>query len=56
VPNKPKLKALPGKRRAKKRDEQKPFEDGTAILEDLDRMDSRWLAAEALIIKGRSIE
>ena len=47
VSNKPKEKALPGKRRAKKRDEKKTAENGSAFLEELDRIDSRWLAADA---------
>jgi Initiator Replication protein len=50
VPNKPKHKALPGKRRAKRRDEKKTAEaeaNGSSFLEDLDRIDSRWLAADA---------
>jgi Initiator Replication protein len=51
VPNKPKRKALPGKRRAKKREEKETAEtaeNGTAILEDLNRIDSLWLAADAV--------
>ena len=51
VPNKPKRKALPGKRRAKKREEKataKTTENGAAILEDLNRIDSLWLAADAV--------
>jgi hypothetical protein len=48
VSNKPKERALPGKRRAKKRDEKETGENGSAILEDLDRIDSRWLAADAV--------
>src|SRR5258708_6270194 len=51
VPNKPKRKALPGKRRAKKREkreEKETAENGASILEDLDRIDSLWLAADAV--------
>jgi hypothetical protein len=50
VPNKPKQTALPGRKRAKKRDEKKSaesVENGSAILDDLDRIDSRWLVADA---------
>jgi hypothetical protein len=49
VPNKPKQTALPGKKRARKRDEKKSAESvekGSAILDDLDRIDSLWLVAD----------
>jgi hypothetical protein len=51
VPNKPKDPALPGKRRARKRkerEEKATAENGSAILEDLDRIDGLWLAADAV--------
>ena len=48
VPNKPKHKALPGKKRAKKREEKETAGNGAAILEDLDRIDSLWLDADAV--------
>lgn len=45
ISNKPTERTLPGKRRAKKRDEKETAENGSALLEELDRIDSRWLAA-----------
>jgi plasmid replication initiation protein len=46
VPNKPKDKALPAKRRAKKLEEKESAENASAFLENLEQIDGRWIAAD----------